>query len=73
MRSGAGPGTSSSSAVSWARENAVSPPAPTQGSEIAGTWREDGLLSRVVGYSWVLIASYLALRAARRIRDPFAL
>jgi hypothetical protein len=40
---------------------------------IVGTWLEDGLLSRVVSYSWVLIASYLALRAARRIRDPFAL
>jgi hypothetical protein len=40
---------------------------------IVGTWLEHGLISRVVSYSWVLIASYLALRAARRIRDPFAL
>jgi hypothetical protein len=40
---------------------------------IVGTWLEDGLLSRVVSYTWVLVASYLALRAARRIRDPFAL
>jgi hypothetical protein len=40
---------------------------------IVGTWLEDGLLSRVVSYSWVLVASYLALRAARRIRDPFSL
>jgi hypothetical protein len=40
---------------------------------IVGTWLEDGLLSRVVSYAWVLIASYLALRAARRVRDPFAL
>ena len=40
---------------------------------IVGTWLEDGLFARVVSYSWVLIASYLALRAARRIRDPFSL
>ena len=40
---------------------------------IVGTWLEDGLLSRVVSYAWVLIASHLALRAARRIRDPFSL
>jgi hypothetical protein len=40
---------------------------------IVGTWLEDGLLSRVISYTWVLIASYLALRAARRVRDPFAL
>jgi hypothetical protein len=40
---------------------------------IVGTWLEDGLLSRVISYTWVLVASYLALRAARLIRDPFAL
>jgi hypothetical protein len=40
---------------------------------IVGTWLEDGLLSRVISYTWVLVASYLALRAARRIRDPFSL
>lgn len=41
--------------------------------DAVGTWLDDGLLSRVIGYAWVLIASYLALRAARRARDPFAL
>jgi hypothetical protein len=40
---------------------------------IVGTWLEDGLLSRVISYAWVLVATWLALRAARRIRDPFAL
>jgi hypothetical protein len=40
---------------------------------VAGTWAEEGILNRVIGYSWVIAAAYLALVAARRVRDPFAL
>ncbi|HWM12176.1 MAG TPA: hypothetical protein VNO82_22640, partial [Solirubrobacteraceae bacterium] len=40
---------------------------------IAGTWLEDGLAQRSLAYAWVLIAAYLAIDAARRVRDPFTL
>lgn len=38
----------------------------------AGTWAEDGVANRVLSYAWVLLAGWLLLRMARRIRDPFS-
>jgi hypothetical protein len=40
---------------------------------VAGTWLEDGIHGRTLGFAALLLASYLLLRAARRIRDPFSL
>jgi hypothetical protein len=40
---------------------------------LAGTWLEHGLAQRSLAYVWVLVAAYLALHAARRVRDPFSL
>ena len=40
---------------------------------VAGTWLEDGPAGRSVGFLWVLACAFLALHAARRVRDPFSL
>ncbi len=40
---------------------------------VAGTWFEHGVGSRAISYAWVLLAAYIVVTAARRIRDPFAL
>jgi hypothetical protein len=40
---------------------------------VAGTWLEDGIHGRSLGFAALLFASYLLVRAARRVRDPFAL
>jgi hypothetical protein len=40
---------------------------------IAGTWFEHGVVHRAIGYTWVLIPAFLAVYAARRVRDPYAL
>jgi hypothetical protein len=39
---------------------------------VAGTWVEDGAGNRVASYAWPLFAGFLAIQAARRIRDPYA-
>jgi hypothetical protein len=40
---------------------------------VAGTWFEHGAGSRAASFGWVLLAAYIVMTAARRIRDPFAL
>jgi hypothetical protein len=40
---------------------------------VAGTWFEHGVGSRAISYAWVVLAAYIVVWAARRIRDPFAL
>ncbi len=39
---------------------------------LVGTWFEDGVGMRVLSYAWWLLAAYIVLAAARRVRDPFA-
>ena len=40
---------------------------------VAGTWFEHGVGSRAISYAWVVLAAYIVVTAARRIRDPYAL
>ena len=40
---------------------------------VAGTWFEHGVGSRAISYAWIVLAAYIVVTAARRIRDPYAL